>query len=472
MRIRFVSLVVLLLASACSDASRAANAASQNGNEPAPTSARAFATTLHEPGSGDFLYGPRAHHTATVLSDGRILIAGGSQGSRLLPECEVYDPERGQFHATAPLNFPRTGHTAVTVAGGRIVLAGGFDGKSLLDTIEVFVPGPRFASDPADASWRIVPVPLGFPRAYHAAVALPGISPSALMLVGGLTSAGGEAAPTNGSDVLVLDPNGDGDVSDASVSYLAQPRFARTGHTLTSLPGPDGALGTSDDWVLAYGGLGADPFAQRLDGTGLVVLGEPEIYIPWEDRWHAVETHRWYPASPQFDKTIADGFLGPRRDHRALLLSDGRVLIVGGSNGIPASVDSRGNSLVQRAEVFISDYSDPARGRFLPSALLASPRQGLSATAISNGRAVVAGGYDGSAERIASTVEVFLPGAGTEPDRFDLAGFLHSARVNHTATLLASPDERVVLLGGLGGAGEPAPLTEILRLERAVAVTR
>jgi hypothetical protein len=121
----------------------------------------------------------RSGHTATLLPDGRVLVTGGfGQGSRreALATAEVFDPARGAFFAVGPMSAARTGHTATLLLDGRLLVAGGRgDAGALAETeifatpTDAFIPGPAL---PDDA------------RAGHSAVRL---TSGAVLVAGGCT---------------------------------------------------------------------------------------------------------------------------------------------------------------------------------------------------------------------------------------------------------------------------------------------
>src|SRR5512140_2864614 len=65
----------------------------------------------------------RSHHTATLLSDGRILITGGGAGVASAT-AEVYDPVAGTTTTVGPMAVARVRHTATLLADGRVLIAG------------------------------------------------------------------------------------------------------------------------------------------------------------------------------------------------------------------------------------------------------------------------------------------------------------------------------------------------------------
>jgi hypothetical protein len=126
-----------------------------------------------------------------------------------------------------------------------------------------------------------------------------------------------------------------------------------------------------------------------------------------------------------------------RGGHQAVLLRDGRVLVVGG--------DLRCDQecvLHATADVF-----DPATDLFTPTQPMVQGRQRATASLLPDGRVLIAGGYDQNGDAMASS-EVYDPATGT----FQAAPRMSSPRAGHTATVLA--DGRVLLVGGVGNVDE------------------
>ncbi len=83
---------------------------------------------LYDPATGRFtqtggLSIPRDRGAFSLLSDGRVLAAGGDDAGT----CEIYDPATGAFRTTAPMRLPRTGHTATLLPDGSVLVVGGTD---------------------------------------------------------------------------------------------------------------------------------------------------------------------------------------------------------------------------------------------------------------------------------------------------------------------------------------------------------
>lgn len=125
-----------------------------------------------------------------------------------------------------------------------------------------------------------------------------------------------------------------------------------------------------------------------------------------------------------------------RFGHAACLLSDGRVLISGGSQ-FP------GEKTLESTEIY-----DPATETFTGGPVMSQERSRHTATRLLDGRVLITGGNSITAKGQLADTELYDPAAGT----FSPGPEMAEARMDHTATLL--PDGRVLITGGFNGAGE------------------
>ena len=97
------------------------------------------------------MFSARSRHTATLLTDGKVLVVGGRDSSGTsIATAELYDPETGAWSSTDNLAIPRSYHTATLLADGRVLVAGGghnFNGGPVIEkTVEIY--------DPNNAKWN------------------------------------------------------------------------------------------------------------------------------------------------------------------------------------------------------------------------------------------------------------------------------------------------------------------------------
>jgi hypothetical protein len=92
----------------------------------------------------------RGGHTATRLSDGRVLVAGGANGTGALNESEIYDPVSATFSTAGNMDTARADHSATLLADGRVLIAGGRNGGGAVASTEIFDPATgAFTSGPS-----------------------------------------------------------------------------------------------------------------------------------------------------------------------------------------------------------------------------------------------------------------------------------------------------------------------------------
>jgi|SRR5215471_1884494 len=80
---------------------------------------------------------PRSGHTATLLSDGRVLTAGGRRNQDFYKSAELFDPATRKFRFTGDMNERRVGHWAVRRESAKVLIAGGWVGRACTDSAEL-----------------------------------------------------------------------------------------------------------------------------------------------------------------------------------------------------------------------------------------------------------------------------------------------------------------------------------------------
>jgi hypothetical protein len=274
----------------------------------------------------------RAFHRATLMSDGKVLLTGGSS-----PTSELYDPATGAFALTGSLSVNRSGHTATLLADGRVLIAGGQTITTPISSAELYDPQTGTFSTAAGGG-------LIGPRSEHTATRLPN---GQVLITGGFN-------PVNSAESLPIA------LSTAELYDPLTETFIATGN-MTQARGAHTATLLGNGTVLITGGLGAfdtaeiyDPASGRFSTTGTMLMGRYAhiaIELPngmvlvtggdnleIDGQLHLGFTAELYdPATGGFTQTGS-----MRAGHRilsaAVLLDDGRVLLTGALEGATAEV--------------------------------------------------------------------------------------------------------------------------------------
>jgi N-acetylneuraminic acid mutarotase len=80
----------------------------------------------------------RKWHTSSVLTDGKVLVIGGSNDTVSLNSAELYDPLTTTWRTVANMNNTRYYPTSSVLTNGKVLVAGGFGDRSYPNTAELY----------------------------------------------------------------------------------------------------------------------------------------------------------------------------------------------------------------------------------------------------------------------------------------------------------------------------------------------
>jgi hypothetical protein len=325
----------------------------------------------------------RAWHTATTLADGRVLVVGGADGTGGFDTAELYELAKGQFVEGKSPNALRVGHTATLLPSGKVMLAG-VSGNGNDARAELF--------EPTTGNFILTSGPLNQGR----------VSGSATLLSNGLVLlAGGRYDIDPARKTLELFNAGSGANGTFALLYptMAQPRVYQTATLLKSgkvlIAG--GCVDTADDPC---------PVTNTVD-----------LYDPTAGASGGISA----------TGTLSIG----RASHRAALLENGKVLVVGG-------VDQSGTNLAS-AELY--DPSSGTNGMFTAAGSMTMTRYGHEVAVLRTGEVLIVGGYSASSV-ILSTAEVYNPSTG----KFTATRPMNAPRVS--GAVAALPNGMILVAGG------------------------
>ena len=293
-------------------------AGGRDGSGASSTAVELYDRTANTWTSAPALSTPRERATATVLPSGDVLVVGGRAGGTSVTATERYNAASNAWTLTASLTTPRHVHTATLLPDGTVLVVGGQRNATVLSAVERYAPGSNTWT-PVAAAPRV--------RAGHGAVLLPS---GRVLVAGGHDNVGAALASAD-----LYDPTTD---TWAPAAALAQ---GRDELTLTLLPSGQ---------VLATGGI-----------AGLTELASSELYDPGTNTWSSVGT-----------------LAQPRWLHTATLMPSGKVLVAGGLTVLSAFSD-------------VAEVYDPIT-RVWSTVNAPASRGGLVSVALPSGEALLAGG--------------------------------------------------------------------------------
>jgi Kelch motif/Galactose oxidase, central domain len=219
---------------------------------------------------------PRAGHTATLLADGKVLIAAGciAQGceNEITRSAELYDSTQKTFTATGELNIARVGHHALLLPSGKVLILGGWAGDATTASAELYNP----ETETFELAGEMLEPRDGFTATL--------LQDRRVLITGGYNG-----AMKRLSSAEIYDP---GTQTSKAISPINEPRMAHSASLL------------QDGRVLIVGG-------SKSRGN---VLSSAELFDPMTETFRSV-----------------GNLSAPRHKHAAVTLPDGNVLIIGGS---------------------------------------------------------------------------------------------------------------------------------------------
>lgn len=286
----------------------------------------------------------RNDYTATLLPNGNVLILGGQEGSKELKSAEIFDSKSEKFIPINDMNYRRSDHTATLLKNGKVLILGGLVASKKVELYD-------------SKTGKFIPIiDMNQRRAGHSAILLPD---GKVFIVGGYTLGGSYALGGNYISGRILTSAEIYDPKKNTFTIVGNMHIGRIWAELTLL---------NNNKILIS--------ANTNDNPGVV---QTELFD--------INTNKF---------TFA-GDLDEREGYTSTLLSNGKVLIVGGTTGHGPRTRP-----IKTTKIF-----DPASEVFKTGPNLKAAHTGHSAILLMNGNVLVIGGASQVGRPLTGIAEIY-----------------------------------------------------------------
>jgi len=319
---------------------------------------------VHAQSAGTFtaignMTAPRAFHTATLLLNGQVLIAGGDSTAGTTSSAELYDPTTQTFTPTGSMITPRVRHTATLLPDGRVLIVGG-NPDSSAPRAELYDPSTgTFTATGNPISWGFLTSMLLQNGKVLNVGAIPELYDPA---TGTFTPAGAYVTQVNCDFCAPAVGLADGRVLFAQ----GAPGWAEVYDPITNAWTVTGFPDTS------------------YTGVALLMTGKV-LYAGGEDFGRIFRAELYDPDAGTFTPT--GNMAIPRVWHTLTLLPNGLVLTAGGEYE-----NCDGHFCYFAGTTASAELYDPSTGTFAPAGTMTTPREIHTATLLNDGSVLITGG--------------------------------------------------------------------------------
>ena len=357
--------------------------------------------------SGTFAYTgslnvARYNHTATLLPNGEVLVTGGigvNGDYTSLASAELFNPKSGKWTLTGAMTAGRTAHTATLLANGEVLVAGGSDYEISCDaTAELY--------NPSTGEWTLTGS-MTQPRCLHSATLLPD---GEVLVSGGVNSIHNTNTNTlTGAEIYnpetgTWKATGSLNVSRAEAATLLLDNgevLAAGGYNNIGNSSPNTYLASvelynpsTQKWTITAsisGAVGLPAPPALLTNGDALVANDARFYIPGSSTWSAT--------GPL--PTIANP------PTKAAAMANGDVL----GTGCPCK-NTNPNYPCRSASTAVADLYSFSSNTWSQTGSMKFPRYSHTMTLLTNGQVLVAGGYARPAVgyiTVLSSAELYTP---------------------------------------------------------------